>query len=122
MENLTLNFKKTLTGEYIAKFNEYEFKIYKGREVKVLKLDLLNKKTGIMERQGLYVGILRNNSLRDAKELAAEMLRNRLKDKNHFKKMVEAEIQLIKAEPKSQNTQQELIRLKEILAQLKSAA
>lgn len=122
MENLTLNFKKTLTGEYIAKFNEYEFKIYKGREVKVLKLDLLNKKTGIMERQGLYVGILRNNSLRDAKELAAEMLRNRLKDKNHFKKMVEAEIQLIKAEPKSQNTQQELIRLKEILAQLESAA
>ena len=122
MENLTLNFKKTLTGEYIAKFNEYEFKIYKGREVKVLKLDLLNKKTGIMERQGLYVGILRNNSLRDAKELAAEMLKNRLKDKNHFKKMVEAEIQLIKAEPKSQNTQQELIRLKEILAQLESAA
>ena len=122
MENLTLNFKKTLTGEYIAKFNEYEFKIYKGREVKVLKLDLLNKKTGIMERQGLYVGILRNNSLRDAKELAAEMLRNRLKDKNHFKKMVETEIQLIKAEPKSQNTQQELMRLKEILAQLESAA
>mgnify|MGYP003397220521 CR=1 FL=1 len=122
MENLTLNFKKTLTGEYIAKFNKYEFKIYKGREVKVLKLDLLNKKTGIMERQGLYVGILRNNSLRDAKELAAEMLRNRLKDKNHFKKMVETEIQLIKAEPKSQDTRQELMRLKGILAQLESAA
>ena len=122
MENITLNFKKTLTGEYIAKFNEYEFKIYKGCELKVLKLDLLNKKTGIMARQGLYVGILRNNSLRDAKELATEMLRNRLKDKNHFKKMVEDEIQLIKAEPKSQGTRQELMRLKGILAQLESAA
>ena len=122
MENLTLNFKKTLTGEYIAEFNEYEFKIYKGRELKVLKLDLLNKKTGIMERQGLYIGILRNNSLRDAKELATEMLKNRLKDKNHFKKLVETEIKLIKAEPKSKDTQQELTRLKNMLKKLEKAA
>ena len=122
MENLTLNFKKTLTGEYIAEFNEYEFKIYKGKEVKVLKLDLLNKKTDIMERQGLYVGILKNNSLKDAKELATEMLKNRLKDKNHFKKLIETEIKLIKAEPKSKDTQQELTRLKNMLKKLEKAA
>ena len=40
-----LNFKETYVGELIAKYNEYEFKIYENCETKMFKLDLLNTKT-----------------------------------------------------------------------------
>ena len=39
-----LNFKETYVGELVAKYNEYEFKIYENYETKMFKLDLLNTK------------------------------------------------------------------------------
>ena len=39
-----LNFKETYIGELVAKYNEYEFKIYENYETKMFKLDLLNTK------------------------------------------------------------------------------
>ena len=113
-----LNFKETYVGELIAKYNEYEFKIYENYETKMFKLDLLNTKTKIQEAKGL-VG---QGTLESLKKLADEMLEYRLNDKDYFKKSLEFEIELIEKHPERfENPQLELLLLKTSLIRIKNA-
>ena len=113
-----LNFKETYVGELVAKYNEYEFKIYENCETKMFKLDLLNTKTKIKEAKGL-VG---QGTLESLKKLADEMLEYRLNDKDYFKKSLEFEIELIEKYPERfENPQLELLLLKSSLIRIKNA-
>ena len=113
-----LNFKETYVGELVAKYNEYEFKIYENYETKMFKLDLLNTKTKIKEAKGL-VG---QGTLESLKKLADEMLEYRLNDNDYFKKSLEFEIETIEKHPERfENPQLELLLLKTSLIRIKNA-
>ncbi len=113
-----LNFKETYVGELIAKYNEYEFKIYENYKTKMFNLDLLNTKTRIKEAKGL----IGQGTLESLKKLADEMLEYRLNDKDYFKKSVESEIEVIENHPERfKNPQLELLLLKSSLIRIKNA-
>ena len=111
-----LKFKETYIGELVAKYNEYEFKIYENCETKMFNLDLLNTKTRIKEAKGLI------GTLESLKKLADEMLEHRLNDNDYFKKSVEFEIEVIEKHPERfKNPQLELLLLRSSLIRIKNA-
>lgn len=111
-----LNFKETYVGELVAKYDEYEFKIYENCKTKMFNLDLLNTKTKIKEAKGLI------GTIESLKKLADEMLEYRLNDNDYFKKSLESEIELIEKHPERfKNPQVELLLLKSSLIRIKNA-